>query len=582
MSAFTKFFQNAIRQSTKKPAPKADKKALPAPAKPKPSAAAAPKPAAKAVAVAKPAAKAVAAKKPAVAKPAAAKPSPALVERKTERRGFIEGKLALLNALLGDGEYLALRNAWNHAYSEDLDNTEAIQFLNILAEAHFSEANHEEVFVTARRMVEQHNNPLGYFYSARSHQVLGQYNKALNDLTNLLHAKPYHADGIYLLREVCGMLGQEELAWQALERLAAVSKRNKTWHVMATLVQTETDLFRLLWNWEKWKKDGIGPAYNKDVSEFIALAAMRVNNYELATTIWRDSLTSASQRKGGFETLAARKPNYSSRRAERALSDTRKVFDEADIEMFLVSGTLLGCVREGRLLGHDKDIDVGIWSSVPEEQVMQVVQQCGKFVVLSSRSDEIIRLRHVNGIAIDLFYHYREPDDYWHGGVKMIWHNTPFKLARREFLGEKYLIPKDYDLYLTENYGDWRTPKIDFDSGFDTPNGESRHGGEMAIHTYKGLLDACIGGSWDKAAFYLAKLNAYGEKGFAENFRRQLASMEIQLPEYVDPGVQEVVAKPREADAVTEAVADDAVPSAEEAVESSEPKPVEIPSAAAS
>lgn len=553
MSAFTKFFQNAIRQRTKKPPAKAEKKALPAPvdvksppakALPKP----APKPGAKPAVAASPA-KAVAPVKKAV-RPVEAPPAV-----NSQRVGFIDGKLALLNALLGDGEYLALKNAWNHAYSEDLDETEAIQFLNILAEAHFSEANHEEVFKTAREMVQKHGNPLGYFYSARSHQVLGQYTEALHDLQNLLYAKPLHADAIYLLREIAGMVGQEEMAWRSLERLAAVSKRNKTWHVMATLVNNETDMARLLWNWEKWKEDGVGPAYSKDVSEFIALAAMRVDNYELAKTIWRQSAIAASMRKGGFETMAARKANYSSRRAERALSDIRKVCDEADIEMFLVSGTLLGCIREGRLLGHDKDIDVGIWSSVPEEQLMDVMQKCGKFIVLSSRSSGIVRLRHVNGIAIDVFYHYREPNDYWHGGVKMIWHNTPFKLARREFLGEKYLIPKDYDLYLTENYGDWRTPKIAFDSAYDTPNGEAHHEGEMTVHAFKGLLDSCVGGYWEAVAFYLHKLTEYGEENFVAKFQDRLATLDIELPEYVDPGPREIAGMPKPISAETTPVA---------------------------
>src|SRR5690606_37477131 len=55
--------------------------------------------------------------------------------------------------------------------------------------------------------------------------------------------------------------------------------------------------------------------------------------------------------------------------ARQALLDLRSDLSRADVKFFLVSGTLLGCVREGNILGHDKDIDVGVMEDVDFEKV---------------------------------------------------------------------------------------------------------------------------------------------------------------------------------------------------------------------
>jgi hypothetical protein len=44
-------------------------------------------------------------------------------------------------------------------------------------------------------------------------------------------------------------------------------------------------------------------------------------------------------------------------------------------------------------------------------------------------------------------------------GTKLRWNNTPFNLIPYDFMGESFLIPEDYDLYLTENYGSWMLEK---------------------------------------------------------------------------------------------------------------------------
>ena len=65
--------------------------------------------------------------------------------------------------------------------------------------------------------------------------------------------------------------------------------------------------------------------------------------------------------------------------------------------------------------------------------------------------------------------------------------NTPFTLAPHKFLDDQYLIPENYSLYLTENYGSWEIPNKEFDSALDTPNMEVTNIDKMLIYLYKRL-----------------------------------------------------------------------------------------------
>ena len=156
---------------------------------------------------------------------------------------------------------------------------------------------------------------------------------------------------------------------------------------------------------------------------------------------------------------------------------------------FLVSGTFLGAVREGGFIGHDHDIDVGIFEDELLDSLVPALDASEKFSV--SRIDHVclresdstgvrytrmgkpvlIRFVHVTGVAFDGFVHFHDGDLVWHGTREQRWDNRRFELRDYEFLGRKLKGPADFDLYLTENYGpEWRVPKANFDTNVDTPN----------------------------------------------------------------------------------------------------------------
>ena len=435
------------------------------------------------------------------------------------------GKLEVVSMLMDAGDY-SVANKVLEGLRENTSLSTNRDLWKMQAKLLLAQADHEGLLETTKDMIERLDMPVGHYYAAQSYFARGLYEKTMHHIQACLLASPHNADCVYLLCDLAQRTGQPEMARQALERLVLVSRRVKSWLTLANLVETDNDYLRMQDAWVKWTKVLLKGGYNKDTHEYLALGAMRIGNYDLAKEIWRGSLKKAAKRADGFQSLNVRKPSYSSSRAEDTLSDLNTTLRAASIEMFLVSGTLLGCVRENKLLGHDKDIDVGIWSDVSAEDFFNVIYGSGQFMILASRSEHIIRLKHLNGIAVDIFFHYRDPKDYWHAGVKMKWHNTPFKLVEREFLGQTHLIPEDYDTYLTENYGDWKTPKIAFDSAFDTPNGEVLHEDEMIIHAMKGLQNACISGTPGAPNIYLDDLVARGEGAFVESFRAHLEEVD--------------------------------------------------------
>lgn len=161
------------------------------------------------------------------------------------------------------------------------------------------------------------------------------------------------------------------------------------------------------------------------------------------------------------------------KQAAESLRDLDEAFSQIDLDVFLISGTLLGLVREGAIIGWDKDIDVGFFSEKNSTDLNSFFRQHRKFRV--GRVDlhsKRIRVIHRNGTWIDVFPHYMENGRRWHDGTATRWWNTPFGLKKVDFLGVKQHIPDDPELYLQENYGNWQVPVSNFDARIDAPNAE--------------------------------------------------------------------------------------------------------------
>ncbi|SHF80189.1 LicD family protein [Loktanella atrilutea] len=155
---------------------------------------------------------------------------------------------------------------------------------------------------------------------------------------------------------------------------------------------------------------------------------------------------------------------------------------------YVISGTFLGAVREGTFLAHDYDIDIGIHAEDFDDAAFRAQIGTTKDLVLVNTSPHrdlalqpdglwrdtprpaLYRLLHASGIGVDVFVHHPDGDLRWHGSAKHRWDNHDFALADYTIAGLPVRGPADADRYLTENYGDWRTPVTRFNCSTGTPN----------------------------------------------------------------------------------------------------------------
>jgi hypothetical protein len=189
--------------------------------------------------------------------------------------------------------------------------------------------------------------------------------------------------------------------------------------------------------------------------------------------------------------------------------------DKAGVPAFVAYGTLLGAVRNGRLIGHDNDLDIAYVSdhAYPVDvireayKIERVLLADGWAVRRGSGSRMNVRLRLDDGSVrfVDVF------TAHWVEGVLYIPQDTGFELPRGtilplttvELLGRQVPAPADYETLLAATYGPgWRTPDPSFK--YETPRWLSRRIGGWfgGLRTHRK--------QWD--TFYAAHRSAIPQK----------------------------------------------------------------------
>ena len=199
-------------------------------------------------------------------------------------------------------------------------------------------------------------------------------------------------------------------------------------------------------------------------------------------------------------------------RAAEALRDLGTATAELGIRPFLISGTLLGYVRDGAIISWDKDIDVGVFSEECPDDIEGFFNAQDNFDVRRvDLTADRLRINHKNGVWIDLFPHYLEGGLRWHDGTATRWWNKPFSLKTVDFLGCEQFVPDDPERYLEENYGRWQVPEPNFDARLDAPNAEITDQEHLDSLLYFSLLAAITKGKSRMRERYVALLRARGE-----------------------------------------------------------------------
>lgn len=184
--------------------------------------------------------------------------------------------------------------------------------------------------------------------------------------------------------------------------------------------------------------------------------------------------------ESAFKTPGGGKSNFNLEAAQMALRDMQKVMSTIDKKIFLVSGTLLGYERVGNFLSHDKDIDVGIYGSNDQFEIIQALSESRLFHVpmhdIKLTENYYIPSYHIpTGMPIDVFVYHLVQGKLRTGvqntfGYLQHFDFTPFDLQPIEFVGVPTHAPSDIDLNLRENFGQWQMPDPHYISHLESPS----------------------------------------------------------------------------------------------------------------
>lgn len=173
--------------------------------------------------------------------------------------------------------------------------------------------------------------------------------------------------------------------------------------------------------------------------------------------------------------------------AVEAIHDIAAALDSAACDYCLEGGTLLGVVREGRLLPWDDDVDLTVLSE-NQPRLLTAVKRLNKFKYRVRYRKNFINESPLVSGEIRLVRVTRRKLFFWKGDVRVdiflksvdrysaywtVGHPRSFvkksvpkkyyqQLTSIAFEGQSVSIPQDYDEYLTLRYGDWKVPVMEW------------------------------------------------------------------------------------------------------------------------
>jgi hypothetical protein len=178
--------------------------------------------------------------------------------------------------------------------------------------------------------------------------------------------------------------------------------------------------------------------------------------------------------------VVPRKPPHTVSRLGDALCAVGDFLREAAQPFHLMAGTLLALVRDGELLGHDKDIDLALPWECDREALAALFRASPAFAAPSGPFEGARRWGFSvtpapTRVGIDLFFLRHEADGVLAGaGVSslMLYSRVrPFALGELEWRGRRWPVPSPPGQYLEDTYGPrWREPDPYFDTMLSNPS----------------------------------------------------------------------------------------------------------------
>ncbi|HZE38950.1 MAG TPA: LicD family protein [Stackebrandtia sp.] len=305
------------------------------------------------------------------------------------------------------------------------------------------------------------------------HAYYGRYDEALRAARAGRMLQPSHAGCVArMVTYGYRVLDQADADAVAVDAIRRFPRTGQVLWAVAKLCDTAEQYRRLRAAWDSLPHE---PEDLLKAVRQLATAAARAGEVDDASRLYLDAIELL--RSGHRLDAPIVDSNLEGKSPWGAFEDLHEALTSAGIPYFIAAGTVLGLVRQGRPLSHDNDIDVGIREE--DFDLDALVALFSKhprfdFDVVHPHTKKL-GLVHRGGSPIDIFRFYRDGDKMYHDAVFVRWANSPFEVKTREISGLHLPLPADPDTYLTENYGDWRTPNPKFDAFIeqDAPNVET-------------------------------------------------------------------------------------------------------------
>jgi hypothetical protein len=262
-----------------------------------------------------------------------------------------------------------------------------------------------------------------------------------------------------------------------------------------------------------WQAQATDPPDLPKVVRQWAVAAVRAGEVDAAAGLYRQAVRVLLASPGPVPPAAVTR--LAGLGAGQAIRDLCDALDRAGVPFFFAAGTALGLIREGRPLGADGDIDVGVYDADwDRDGLIDVFTRDPRFDLDLHPQSQKVGLRHRGGSPVDIFRFYEQDGRVWHDGVFVRWHNSPFGVVRRQIGGLSVPLPENAERYLTECYGDWRTPVPAFDAFTDdAPNLEVTWPEYQRVHLLRRAYERLAGGDREAAR---RELERAGERDLAD------------------------------------------------------------------
>ena len=169
--------------------------------------------------------------------------------------------------------------------------------------------------------------------------------------------------------------------------------------------------------------------------------------------------------------------------AKSNLKEMTDAIKSLELRYFLTDGTLLGAMREKDFIGHDLDIDFGVFAEEIDIEKLRVLRgelESAGFELVHSYGDFINNYQltfQKRSINVDLFF-YREFEDkyifhaFWNGKPITYFYKKDIigGLSEMEFLGDIYSAPEIPEKLLEAKYGEWKKQETKWDWAFSPKN----------------------------------------------------------------------------------------------------------------